>query len=100
MPPAMITGELADSIIVDQTSPDYVDVGPVSRYGRIQELGGWMEGHPWMHWHQDGHEYFSRGHSLPERPYLKPATEEIIDDGTLTEIYYRHWADAQARVTS
>jgi hypothetical protein len=99
MPPAAISGKLAESVVVDQSDPVYVDVGPTARYGREQELGGPMEGHPYMRWREDGKTYYSRRHSLPPRPYLKPATEEIIDEGTLTEIYYRHWADAQAKVT-
>lgn len=98
-PPAAITGQLAESVVVDESDPDYVQVGPTTDYSREQELGGPMRGHPFMHWFEDGAWHRSREHSLPDRPYLRPATEELIDDGTVEDAYYRHWADAIALVT-
>ena len=92
-PPASISGALAGSIVVtgDEGSLS-ADVGPTSDHGREQELGGPMSGH--MHWWEDGKEYWSREHILPERPYLKPGTEAIVDSGRLTEIYVQHWTEA------
>ena len=98
-PPAAISTDLAVSVVVDESNPDYVDVGPTTDYGRIQELGGPMHGHPYMHWREDGRWHRARLVELPERPYLKPATDDVIDSGELLDIYYRHWADAQATVT-
>lgn len=77
-PPASISGELAASVLVTDDG-ESAFVGPTTDYGRIQELGGFMQGHPMMHWQEPpGVWHHSRGHSLPERPYLKPALEESL----------------------
>src|SRR5689334_14399168 len=60
MPPASISGHLANSI-THRTGPDSTKVGPTARYARIQELGGWMQGHPYMYWREDGVNYRSAG---------------------------------------
>lgn len=79
-PPAAISGELAASVLVTDDG-DSAFVGPTTEYGRIQELGGYMEGHPMMHWQEPpGVWHHSRGHSLPDRPYLKPALEASLPD--------------------
>lgn len=99
-PPASIFGTLADSVIVDEhPSEGEAEVGPTTDYGRIQELRGFMQGHPYMRWIEDGRVHYSRGHSLPKRPYLRPATDDVIRSGELTAIYYKHWAEAQAEAT-
>lgn len=105
-PPAMISGVLAASIQVG----DYdgmVAVGPTSLassyngpYGRIQELGGPSSGHPYMKYYEDGVKHEMQFRELPPRPYLKPATEDVIDSGELLQIYWMHWALAQAEVTA
>lgn len=90
-PPAMISGDLAGSVLVTDAG-DTAFVGPTTDYGRIQELGGFMQGHPMMHWMEPpGVWHHSAGHDLPERPYLKPALLE-----SLPEIE-RIWEDAVAR---
>lgn len=100
LPPGFITGELMASVRVDDhPGADYVEVGPTTDYGRIQELGGHMTGHPFMRWFENGRWYRSRGHDLPARPYLLPATETVVDGGELTGIYYKHWAEAQIEAT-
>lgn len=78
-PPAKISGALAGSVLVTDDG-DTAHVGPTTDYGRIQELGGWMQGHPMMHWQEDGRWHHSAGHSLPDRPYLKPALEESLPE--------------------
>ena len=77
-PPAAISGALAASVIVTDDG-ESAFVGPTTDYGRIQELGGEMHGHPMMHWQEPpGVWHHSRGHSLPDRPYLKPALESAL----------------------
>lgn len=98
MPPASIFGELARTI-TQRTTTDSTKVGPTARYARIQELGGWMQGNPYMYWHEDGVSYRSSGHRLPERPYWKPSVDAVIESGRLTRIYRDRWRAAQAAVT-
>jgi phage gpG-like protein len=97
-PPAAITGELAASIVVTETD-DGAMVGPTTDYAREQELGGPMQGHPMMHWFEDGVEYYSREHSLPARPYFEPSEEAAIRSGEVGRIYYEHWAAGQVEAT-
>ena len=78
-PPAAISGDLAASVIVTDDG-DTAHVGPTTDYGRIQELGGFMKGHPMMRWVEDGVRYRSAGHDLPDRPYLKPGLERSLPD--------------------
>lgn len=92
-PPAAISGALAASIFVSDDG-EWAMVGPTTDYGREQELGGPMQGHPMMHWLEDGRWHKSARHSLPDRPSLKPATEEFIASGRLTQVYYDHWLRA------
>jgi phage gpG-like protein len=98
-PPAAISGDLAGSVLVSDDG-DSALVGPTTVYGRIQELGGEMFGHPMMHWQEPpGVWHHSAHHSLPDRPYLKPATESAVDDGTVHQIYYDHWLRAIEEAT-
>lgn len=97
-PPGFISGALMDSVLVSEDG-EYAEVGPTTDYGRIQELGGGMHGHPYMRYVEDGRVHYRAYVELPERPYLKPATDQVVEDGELTDIYYRAWADAQAKVT-
>ena len=97
-PPAAISGDLAGSILVSDDG-DSAFVGPTTDYGRIQELGGWMQGHPFMHWQEPpGVWHHSAGHSLPDRPSLKPATEWVIFDGTIERLFLDAVARAIAEV--
>lgn len=92
-PPAAISGDLAGSILVTDDG-DSAFVGPTTDYGREQELGGPMKGHP-MRWMQPpGVWHSSYEHPLPPRPYLKPATESAIADGSIERIYYDAWLRA------
>lgn len=79
-PPALVTGNLFRSINV--TGPESIgagafrgSVGPTAIYGRIQELGG----------------VTGRG-TLPARPYLKPAYDELLPQ--IPVIYREAWTAA------
>jgi hypothetical protein len=86
-PPAAISGELAASIMntpaIGGGAVWESKSGPTTRYGRIQELGGVMTGHPTMHWWEDGVPHWSHQHSLPPRPYLAPTVDAMADSGEL-----------------
>jgi hypothetical protein len=60
-PPAVVTGSLRRSVIVQTVHgiEPYVDVGPTMVYGRAQELG-WPDG------------------GLPARPYVEPARRIVM----------------------
>jgi hypothetical protein len=98
-PPAAISGELAASVVVREDGESYL-VGPTTDYGREQELGGPMQGHPYMHWFEEGIEHFSAHHDLPERPSLKPSVESAVNSGEVTDIYTDHWARGQREATA
>lgn len=90
-PPAWISGDLKNSLVNEPALP----VGPASflsrsgptvRYSRIQELGGTMTAHSpkGMRWQEPpGVWHRSMEHDLPERPYMLPAHDRMIADGTL-----------------
>jgi len=84
-PPMLQTGTLRRSIKVvgpDSTGPTgwTISVGPTVIYGRIHELGGDT----------------GRGGSthLPARPFLKPALDNVIANGTLADCYATAWRTA------
>jgi hypothetical protein len=122
-PPAMVSGNLAASISHASDGFTGAMVGPTAGYGRsgdyarIQELGGTMEGHPYMRFMKvgfgnqfrvirDGQTIFSGASKTPRtiwlesivhltpRPYLEPATEEAVNSGRVRDIYAQWWADA------
>lgn len=85
-PPALITGTLRRSIKV--TGPmaaagPYAyeaQIGPTVVYGRIQELGG-VCGR-------------NRATTLPARPYLTPAYNDVASSGELKRIFTAAWTAA------
>jgi hypothetical protein len=81
-PPAMISGELAASIVPGEPFGDGgtfgIEIGPTAVYSRIQELGGLC-----------GKNYRT---SLPPRPYLGPAAELATDD--IGDVFAEGWAAA------
>lgn len=112
-PPAMVSGDLAASITAVPSGGTSAMVGPTTKYGRIQELGGTMHGHmrfrklaawePGSKAHADfvatfGNSAVVTFHrsivKLPPRPYLEPATEDAVDSGRVRDIYAQWWADA------
>jgi phage gpG-like protein len=80
-PPALVSGALRGSVRpeppVSSGTRCVVVVGGTVVYARIQELGGWA----------------GRGHRshLPPRPYLKPAAERLIANGSITKAAVRGW---------
>ena len=88
-PPGEITGELAASFVITETN-DGAMVGPTTDYAREQELGGGMHGHPTMRWRNVGGRWTRHLVILPPRPYLKPATDRVVDSGMATIIYVDH----------
>lgn len=106
MPPAAISGRLAASITVSGEEGSLTAyVGPTDEasskngpYGRIQELGGPSEGHP-MRWLEDGIWHEADFRELPSRPYLKPATDLVVDSGHLEQIYVEKWTEAELEAT-
>ncbi|TVZ01275.1 hypothetical protein EAS64_33900 [Trebonia kvetii] len=103
-PPAMISGRLAASVMAEQDGDDAV-VGPTEwasstngPYGRFLELGGVHKGDMW--WWEDGYWHNAQELEKLPRPFLKPATDDAIKSGELTEIYWRRWLIAQQMATS
>jgi hypothetical protein len=92
-PPAMISGQLADSVLAGPAVEDgparyRTSVAPHVAWAGIQEEGGPMAAHTplgmrWMEppgvWHK------SMAHSLPARPYMRPAAQRMAADGTLRD---------------
>ena len=95
-PPASISFDLVTSISAQMVGLDEAWVGPTGGYGRtefyarIQELSGDMHGHPYMHFFADGIWWARRFIHLPERPYLKPATDDAVDSGQVWDYYAGH----------
>lgn len=86
-PPAKITGDLRDSFEILGPTPAGAAawravLGPTIVYARIQELGGKT----------------GRGGAttLPSRPYLKPAVEELLRSGALANVFNHAWGAAIA----
>ena len=84
-PPAMISGTLRSNWMVEGpvsngTGAWMCTLYPTTVYAGIQEVGGWA----------------GRGHSshLPARPYLRPATEDLIRNGALRSVFVHAWAAA------
>ncbi len=86
-------------------SADEAWVGPTAGFGRtgeyarIQELGGLMEGHPFMHFFLEGAWWKRSEIFLEPRPYLQPSTDDVIDSGRLLTIYEEHQLEAIREAT-
>ncbi len=85
-PPAVVTGTLRRSLIVE--GPARIGfgmyearVGPAGVvYARVQELGG-----------RTGR---NGATVLPPRPYVKPGLQKVLDDGSLQATFHTAWAGA------
>lgn len=84
-PPSLISGRLRSSFDILGPTPAGAGawravLGPTAVYARIQELGG-----------QAG-----RGHAttLPARPYLRPAVDDLLHSGALRGAFAAAWAEA------
>lgn len=90
-PPSLVTGTLRRSIKTVPAEPQgatgwAAKVGPTAAYGRIQELGGTLGYNPRHGMWRKGMEG-----SLPARPYLAPAVQELIDSGALWAAFRSGW---------
>lgn len=88
-PPARITGELADTILVSDLG-DGSEVGPTTHYSRFLELGGIHRGH--MRWFEDGAWHRAEVLSKAPRPYMLPARDSSL--GEIHDIFEREVRDA------
>jgi hypothetical protein len=89
-PPSFVSGELAYSITVT-VSPGWPrassEVAPHTVYAAIQEFGGdtWPDHSKFMRWFMEGQYWYKKIVHLPERPYMRPALEEVIASGELQD---------------
>jgi phage gpG-like protein len=90
-PPAYASGNLAKSVV---TTPAYgavratASVGSHLRYSALQEWGGvtWPSNGPYMHWRNNRGPWWMKRVTVPEHPYMRPAVEQCINDGSLTRV--------------
>jgi len=89
-PPAHRSGKLAGSVLVSPGASGggvaTSSVAPHTIYARTQEVG---EIHrptrfKYMHWINDGGEWWRKMVDIPERPYMRPAHDATIANGSLT----------------
>lgn len=90
-PPAWVLGALARSVtsVLGRSSGTHATarVRPNTIYARLQELGGVVRphGHPFLRFRGlDGEWVYKRSVRVPPRPYMRPTTETMIADGSLT----------------
>lgn len=89
-PPAYVLGALSRSVAAVPGSSSGMNatafVAPHTIYARIQELGGHIRPvrAKYLRWTEDGAVHFSKHVYLPPRPYMRPTTERMVADGSLT----------------
>ena len=85
--PAIITGELRNSVIISgvQLAPvvSRAAVAPHTIYAAVQEWGAdlWPSRAKYLSWVTNGRRYYKRHVHVPERPYMRPATRACITSG-------------------
>lgn len=89
-PPAMASGNLADSMFFVPASGGLRAsslVGNSAEYSRILEFGHDLAPPTkhFMHWVDSGGSWYHTFLRVPPHPYLEPTVEESIDDGSLRE---------------
>jgi hypothetical protein len=91
-PPAYVTGTLDRSVT---TQPGNLGgpvatafVAPHTIYARAQELGAFItpKHFRYLRFPYGGTIHFRKSVTLPARPYMRPTTEAMVADGSLTEI--------------
>lgn len=102
-PPGSVSGELAYSVTVEVkggSSTSRAWVGPHTIYAGVQEFGAeidvkhmttdrWGRTMPgFMRWYMEGSFWYKRHVSIPERPYMEIARNEMIADGSLHRVFY------------
>jgi len=88
-PPAHRSGKLAGSVTVSPGASGggvaTASVAPHTIYARTQEVGEIHRAKRlYMHWINDGGEWWRKMVDIPERPYMRPAHDATIADGSLT----------------
>lgn len=102
-PPATMSGELGLSVTSEVRSGVLTSrawVGPHTIYAGVQEFGAEIDvkhmttnrwGHTmpgFMRWFNDGEFWYKRHVSIPARPYMEIARNEVIADGSLYRAAY------------
>jgi hypothetical protein len=90
-PPAWRTGALARSVVTAAGASSGLtataSVGPHVIYARVQDEGA--VNRPtharYMHWVNSGGSWYLKRVRIPPRPYMKPALDDCIADGSLTK---------------
>jgi phage gpG-like protein len=87
-PPAWMTGELSRSITIVVSGGGIeaaAVVSPHTIYAAVQEFGRVIRArnHPHMRYLEDGRWHFPEVVDIPKRPYMRPALEATIADGSL-----------------
>ena len=88
-PPAYRFGNLARSVIawpgVSTGVSATAHVAPTVIYAGVQEFGAeiYARNYPYMKWYNSRGWWAKRHVSIPKRPYLEPALNETIADGSL-----------------
>lgn len=91
-PPAWVSGTLARSVhVFDEQLGGPVasaKVAPDTVYARIQELGGVIvpKRARYLRFPYDGRIWFKKSVTLRRHPYMKPTTDEMVSDGSLTAV--------------
>ena len=88
-PPAWRTGALATAVTSWPGATGGMRAtassGPHTIYDWVQEYGAVLRpSHfKYMHWRNSGGEWWKKRVKLPPRPYMEPAVDDIIADGSL-----------------
>lgn len=99
--PALVTGRLRDSFKIRRAeslgayrwgSSDR----PTVVYAHIHEYGGdiYPRVKQWLHWVDAGGSHFAKHVRMPKRPYMHPARERMVADGTLHNAAARSFLEA------
>jgi hypothetical protein len=89
MPPAWRTGALARSVVTVAGASTGLtataSVGPHVIYARVQNQGAVNRPthSKYMHWVNSGGSWYLRRVKIPPRPYMQPALDECIANGSL-----------------
>lgn len=109
-PPATMTGELAYSVTSEVRSGVLTSrawVGPHTIYAGVQEFGAEIDvkhmtvsktGKPmlgFMRWFMEGEFWYKRHVSIPARPYMEIARDEVIADGSLHRAAVRAFLEVE-----
>lgn len=99
-PPAFRTGLLSESVThwpgPGSGTLGRAYAGPHTIYAVTQELGAihYARRFRYMHWVNDGGEWWKKRVDIPGRPYMQPALDDVVADGSLTRaaaVTFREW---------